>query len=244
MAYDVHSNFDYSTVLTAPVPATTGTSLVVQSGQGSLFATPPFNATVWPAGAQPTAANAEIVRVTNISTDTFTITRAQESSTARTVVVGDQIAATITAKSLTDIETFLYNPYKFHAYRNAAQNAGNGAFAIINFDTEFFDTNNNFDVTTNVGRYTAPVAGFYQFNARFSSAAGANTIIALFKNGSIYQRGGHTTGAGTNGPTYNNLVQSAAGDYWEIFSFAGGGALEVGSNGLYVYFSGFLVSQT
>ncbi len=53
---------------------------------------------------QPTTANSEIVRVTAISTDTFTITRAQESTSARTIVVGDQIADTITVKTLTDVE--------------------------------------------------------------------------------------------------------------------------------------------
>jgi hypothetical protein len=37
--------------------------------------------------------------------DTLTITRAQESTSARTVIVGDQIAATVTAKTLTDVET-------------------------------------------------------------------------------------------------------------------------------------------
>jgi hypothetical protein len=102
---DAHKNFSVSTVATAPSPATSGTSLVVTAGAGALFPTVPFNATVWPVGAQPTAANAEIVRVTNIATDTFTITRAQESSSARTVIVGDQIAATITVKALTDVES-------------------------------------------------------------------------------------------------------------------------------------------
>ncbi len=102
---DSHKNFAYSTIATAPSPATSGTSLVVAAGQGSLFPTVPFNATIWPVNAQPTSANAEIVRVTNISTDTFTITRTQESTSARTVVVGDQIAATVTAKTLTDIES-------------------------------------------------------------------------------------------------------------------------------------------
>ncbi len=101
---DSHKNFSYSTVATAPSPATSGTSLVVAAADGTKFPTVPFNATVWPAATQPTAANAEIVRVTTISTDTFTITRAQESSSARTVVVGDQIAATVTAKTLTDVE--------------------------------------------------------------------------------------------------------------------------------------------
>lgn len=101
---DAHKNFAYSTVATAPDPATTGTSLVVAAGDGALFPTAPFNATVWPTGTQPTAANAEIVRVTVVSTDTLTITRAQEGSGARSIVVGDQIAATITAKTLTDAE--------------------------------------------------------------------------------------------------------------------------------------------
>ena len=78
--------------------------MVVTASEGALFPTVPFNATVWPTGVQPLTTNAEIVRVTAISTDTFTITRAQESSTARSIVVGDQIAATISAKTLTDVE--------------------------------------------------------------------------------------------------------------------------------------------
>jgi hypothetical protein len=102
---DAHKNFAVSTVATAPTPATSGTSLVVAAGQGTLFPAVPFNATIWPVSVSATSANAEIVRVTAISTDTFTITRAQESSTARSVFVGDQIAATITALSFTDIET-------------------------------------------------------------------------------------------------------------------------------------------
>ncbi len=101
---DAHKNFAYSTIATAPTPALTGTSLVVQSGQGALFPTPPFNATVWPAGAQPTTENSEIVRVTAISTDTFTIVRNQEDSISEPIAVGDQIAATITAKVMFDAE--------------------------------------------------------------------------------------------------------------------------------------------
>lgn len=104
MKFDAHKNFAYSTVLTAPSPAASGTSLVVQSGDGAKFPAVPFNASIWPVSTQPTITNAEIVRVTAISTDTFTITRTQESTSARTVVVGDQIAAVISAKTITDIE--------------------------------------------------------------------------------------------------------------------------------------------
>ena len=104
MAVDAHKNFAYSTIATAPSPADTGTSLVVAAGDGTKFPTVPFNVTIWPTGVQPLTSNAEIVRVTAIATDTFTITRAQEGSTARSIIVGDQIAATITAKTLTDAE--------------------------------------------------------------------------------------------------------------------------------------------
>jgi microcystin-dependent protein len=104
ISFDAKSNFAYSTVATAPVPAASGTSLIVAAGEGTKFPATPFNAVIWPTGVQPTTANAEVVRVTNIATDTFTITRAQESSAARTIVVGDQIALNVTAKTLTDIQ--------------------------------------------------------------------------------------------------------------------------------------------
>jgi hypothetical protein len=99
-----HKNFAYSTIVTAPSPASSGTTLTVQAGDGLKFPDVPFNATVWPVGVQPISTNAEIVVVTDKHDDLFTIERSQESSSARSIVVGDQIAATITAKTLTDAE--------------------------------------------------------------------------------------------------------------------------------------------
>src|SRR3990167_8756649 len=113
---DAHKNFPVSAVATAPSPAASGTSLVVTAGHGTRFPAVPFNAVIWPTGATPDPSNAEVVRVTNIATDTFTITRAQESSSARTVIIGDQIMAAITAKALTDIETV---PHAAHAKRSS-----------------------------------------------------------------------------------------------------------------------------
>lgn len=101
---DQHANFATSLVATAPSPATSGASLVVTTGEGSRYAAPPFNASVGPANTVLTPANSEIVRVTARSTDTLTITRAQEGSSARSIVVGDQVFAGATAKTFTDIE--------------------------------------------------------------------------------------------------------------------------------------------
>lgn len=97
---DALKNFAYGTVLTAPSPATSGTSLVLNSGQGANFAV--GNAVCWPSGVQPTSANAEIVRVTAISTDTLTITRAQESTTAQSIAVGWQVQQGVTAGLLAE----------------------------------------------------------------------------------------------------------------------------------------------
>ena len=100
---DALKNFAYSLVATAPSPATSGTSLIVTTGQGSYFPATPFDATIWPAGVQPTNSNAEIVRVTNVSTDTLTITRAQYGTTAQSIAVGYQIAQTVDANLLSQL---------------------------------------------------------------------------------------------------------------------------------------------
>lgn len=138
--------------------------------------------------------------------------------------------------------TAVKNDYKFNVYRNAAANSGNGAFLKLTFDTELFDTSNNFAT----GTFTAPVAGFYQFNWMVN--AGANTtdyLAALYKNGAAYQRSYELIASlsiqtGSGGSV---LVQSAASDTWEIWVYANATtALQVGST--MNSFSGFLVSQT
>jgi len=97
-------NFTISTVATAPDPATTGTTLDVPSGKGSLFAEDEV-ALIFPDGEQPDITNAEIVLVTDVTADTLTITREQEGTTARTVVVGDIIFQQISAGNWNDLIT-------------------------------------------------------------------------------------------------------------------------------------------
>ena len=105
MSFDAHADLASGVVATAPSPATSGTSLTLQSGQGAWFGSPPFYATAWPQGVLPTLANSEIVRVTNISTDTFTIVRAAGPTSAQTIGVGWQFSNSITAEDVRAIET-------------------------------------------------------------------------------------------------------------------------------------------
>lgn len=109
MALDPVKNFAISRVATAPSPADSGTTLVVETGDGVLFPDPSssgeYNVVIYPNGEQPTSTNAEIVRVTARTSDTMTIEREQESTSARTIVEGDIVMLAITAKMVSDLST-------------------------------------------------------------------------------------------------------------------------------------------
>lgn len=98
-----------SLVATAPSPATSGTSLTITAGQGVNFPAAPFWATAAPYGTLPTLANAEIVLVTAVSTDTFTITRAQKGTSGQSIAIGWSISNVITAEDVTPVGSIL--PY-------------------------------------------------------------------------------------------------------------------------------------
>src|ERR1700722_2275146 len=85
------------------------TSIVLNAGQGALLPTAPFNVTWWNSTDYSDPAddpNVKIVRVTAISTDTLTVTRAQESTSAsskNTAGKTYKMLLGITAKMITDI---------------------------------------------------------------------------------------------------------------------------------------------
>ena len=74
-------------------------------------------------------------------------------------------------------------------YIQAATGAG---WTAIQFDTEVFDTNNEFNTGTYT--FTAATAGYYRVNASYHTTAQANTNyygIAVFVNGSVYAESTH-----------------------------------------------------
>jgi len=141
--------------------------------------------------------------------------------------------------------TAMTNNYKFSVYRNAAWTAGNNAYAKVVFDTEVFDSNNNFAS----GTYTVPATGYYQLNACVSinTVTGAGTIIALYKNGSFFMAGrsgvegsGYTGGFQTSS-TFSSLVYLTSGDTLDIYSYSANQAGGTGQG--YTYFNGYFVSK-
>ena len=102
--FDYHNNLARSTVAVAPVPAAAGLSLEVAAGEGVWFTNVPFNVTVGPAAGPFNPATSEILRVTAVVGDVFTIVRAQEGITAKAIAVGWTIATVASQKVFTDIE--------------------------------------------------------------------------------------------------------------------------------------------
>lgn len=135
------------------------------------------------------------------------------------------------------------NPYKFRVRRAAAFNsASGGAPTKIAFDTEDFDTNNNFTG----GTYTAPVAGFYHFNAFYlMTNPNAYISIRLYKNGALYQMGQQNFISNADvGVTFSDTIQAAASDTFEIYVVTGTAGASSTTTGFQPTFSGFLVSRT
>ena len=85
-------DFATGTVATAPSPATSGTSLVLQTGEGSRMPATPFYSVAHPTNEFPTLDNAEKIQVTGVSGNTLTIVRAQGDTTAKSIATGWRIS--------------------------------------------------------------------------------------------------------------------------------------------------------
>jgi hypothetical protein len=136
----------------------------------------------------------------------------------------------------------------FSAYANATQSLANATFVKIAIDTELFDTNSNFDSTTNY-RFTPTVAGYYQINAGVLIGIGATGIAAaaIYKNGSIATLGNSAASDGSNAysgvSTLLNLNGST--DYIELYGYQTSGLNKSTVAGSpYTYFQASLVRST
>jgi hypothetical protein len=250
---DQHKNFAYSTVATAPVPSRYGTSLVVASGEGARFPDPPFMATIWPAGEQATSTNAEIVRVTAVSTDTFTMERAQTDSYSRNVLVGDQISAGLTARVMTDAENVAqtWSPFVLASataagafqtlHANYTSQTGTGSIVVfpvtVQKNVEFnmiFMINSLSYVTsnqTNTIRATHySKFGFYSLNGNTLSLLASNSFSLAYTNQSVSMTFLHPNTTHTTGYGYDNLTVTGTAEISSFISGTRGIAMQFGKN--------------
>ena len=136
----------------------------------------------------------------------------------------------------------------FSAYLASSQNITASTWTKITFNTKTFDTNNNFDSTTNY-RFTPTVAGYYQINVIYAANSTATnpiySAIAIYKNGAgalnyAYQG----TSAAFACPSISTIIYfNGSTDYVEFYAYMSGGTgtLQAYGGSLYTYVSGSMV---
>jgi hypothetical protein len=132
-------------------------------------------------------------------------------------------ANTITVPNTTG--TLAINGPAFRAGLSSTQSISANTATKIQFNSETFDTNNNYDNATNY-RFTPTVAGYYQVNAMAQLLSTASTVFftMIYKNGSNYQRLGALYGSASEfGSSGSALVYcNGSTDYIEVYAYIAG----------------------
>jgi hypothetical protein len=129
----------------------------------------------------------------------------------------------------------------FSAYVGSSQTIVTNTFVKMQINTEEFDTNNNFDPTTNY-RFTPTVAGYYQVNGSIVFSTNITSPqLAIYKNGTNFKVGtNYASGAWANVSALVYLNGST--DYIELYGAHVTGttqSLNIASN--YNYFQASMV---
>ena len=129
----------------------------------------------------------------------------------------------------------------FSAYASSATNTLNATFTKLVLNVEEFDTNNNFDSTTNY-RFTPTIAGYYQINGMVSGGY-TTLIVSIYKNGTEYKRGSQALGATLTSASVSSIVYfNGSTDYVELWWYQGsGGTQNSGIGSFATYFNGCLL---
>lgn len=196
-------NFAFGSVATAPSPDTSGTSLILQTGEGAKFpVTYPYNVVIWPSTGNPTDSNAEIVKVTGKSSDTLTIVRAQEGTTARAVTAGDRVMLAVTAEMLRRFEGHLsiVQSQRSLSSSNSAQDVFDAAQNLITLEADtLYEVEGLYDIRTGTTSHSTGI----------SFAAGSGLSITWMKiQVRAYKGGADATVTATNGSTKSTLANA------------------------------------
>lgn len=126
----------------------------------------------------------------------------------------------------------------FSAYLGSTQAISASTNTKVNYDTESFDTNSNYDTTNK--RFTPTVAGYYQVNAWVNGNASGFLEVYIYKNGSLAQKLSYSYPASVQANGGSALINlNGTTDYIEIYMFTTGTPtlLSGSTNG---YFQAFL----
>lgn len=214
-----------------------------QSGAGLMVLTPSGNtiATLNTSGVYTSTGALAINSLGQVSNTQISglITSGQIATVANTQVTG-----TIAQSQLGS--NVVGNGPAFSAYRATNQTPTAATWVKLIADTEEFDTNSNFDSTTNY-RFQPTVAGYYQMNAGIMTGGAGGVGIALYKNGTTYKYGSLVAlPSGALASSFTTMVVSSvifcngSTDYVECYGYNSAGAVFQGLS-TQCYFNGAMV---
>lgn len=232
------------------------TSIVLASGDGAkLPSTFSYNLTWYNSTDYPNPAddpNVEIVRVTNRVTDTLTVTRAQESTSATTKNTASKtykMILSITKKMIDDI-TSTFQPIStlpaFSVVKSGDQAIVTSTLTKLTWQTEEYDTNADFASD----KFTPTVAGKYLLIAtgRLADLKDQGFFeISIYKNGSV-ARQLFTYAAKTDAVLSVNLAAmveaNGSTDYFEVYvQHDHGSNRNIDGNARASFFQGFKIAE-
>lgn len=131
----------------------------------------------------------------------------------------------------------------FSAYQGSAQSISNAVYTKIQCSTEEFDTNNNYDNTTNY-RFTPTVSGYYQVNGQTSTVQTTATLfVTIYKNGVEFKRGSrisvNSSGLSTNVSAL--IYLNGTTDYVELYIYQDSGTTTLNNASHQNYFQAAMV---
>lgn len=126
----------------------------------------------------------------------------------------------------------------FSVYPTGSQTLSTNTLTKITWDTEVFDTNNNFASS----RFTPTVAGYYLINALVNvNSSYCRIYLAVYKNGSLYHTGPDSGSSSVGAMPITDIVYlNGTTDYIEIYAQFGTGQ-NVSNSNLYTWFNGCLL---
>lgn len=131
----------------------------------------------------------------------------------------------------------------FFATMSTNQTLASGTVTKLQFNTEDFDTNSNYN--TSLYRFLPTVAGYYQINlSQEFSVTGNIQGVQIQKNGNRIASGGSPsiTGQGTFMSACSTIVYcNGSTDYVEAYGYVNAGAGGTAYNGSSSHFSGAMV---
>lgn len=166
-----------------------------------------------------------------------------KADSVTTAAIADNAVETAKIKDGAVTAAKLNNANVFSVYR-AGAHTSDATAKVVPYETVIKDPNGLFN--TSNSRFTAPIAGYYQFNASAGNISASGTLMncRLRINGDNAKSTiGETSSPTTSGNirTVNAMLYLEANDYVEVLYIGGGGSVMYAGADT-CYFNGFMIT--